>query len=80
MHTAVRQVATDHFLDPDQLQDFALANRVKFAIAGEGEKASVSTWHVNGLVAGFEAHLGDDRDAHRQEQIDLQEKERSMRR
>jgi hypothetical protein len=79
MHTAVRQVATSRFFDPDQFQHFALENRVKFGITGEGENACVSTWYVNGLVDGFKVHLGDDYEAHRQEQIDLQAQERAMR-
>ncbi len=80
MHTAVRQVATGCFFDPDQFQEFALEHRQKFGITGEGENACVSTWHVNGLVDGFKLHLGDTYQAHRQEQIDLQAAERLMRR
>lgn len=80
MHTAVRQVATSRFFDPDQFQEFALENRVKFSITGEGENACVSTWYVNELVDGFIQHLGDGYETHRQEQIDLQAYERSMRR
>jgi hypothetical protein len=80
MHTAVRQVATSRFFDPDQFQDFALEHREKFGITGEGENACVSTWYVNELVDGFKLQLGDAYEAHRQEQIDLQAQERSMRR
>jgi hypothetical protein len=79
MHTAVRQVATSRFFDPDQFQEFALENREKFGIAGEGENACVSTWYVNGLVDGFKLSLGEDYEPHRQEQIDLQANERSLR-
>jgi len=79
MHTAVRQVGTSRFFDPDQFQDFALKHREKFRITGEGDNACVSTWYVNELVDGFKLHLGDDYEAHRQEQIDLQANERSMR-
>ena len=80
MHTAVRQVATSRFFDQDQFQDFALENSVKFGITGNGENATVGTWHVNGLVDAFIAHLGDDYEAHRDRQIDLQEQERALRR
>jgi hypothetical protein len=80
MHTPVRHVATSRFFDPDQFQAFALENKVKLGVTGEGENAMVSTWYVNGLVDAFKAHLGNDYEAHRQEQIDLQQQERSMRR
>lgn len=80
MHTAVRQVATSRFFDPDQFQEFALEHRQKFGITGEGENACVSTWYVNGLVDEFKLHLGDAYESHLQEQIALQANERSMRR
>ena len=80
MHTAVRQVATSRFFDPDQFQDFALEHRGKFGITGDGENACVHTWYVNDLVNGFKLQLGDAYESHCQEQIDLQAAERSMRR
>lgn len=79
MHTPVRHIATNRFFDQDQFQAFALENKAKLGVTGDGENACVSTWHVNGLVDAFIAHLGDDYEAHRQEQIDLQQQVRSMR-
>ena len=76
MRNSVRDVATNHFFDKDQLQEFALVNSVKFGITCEGENIYVSTWYIDDLIAAFKNKLGASYTYHRQEQIEMQRKER----
>lgn len=73
MYSAVRNVAKSRFFDPDLFQEFAENNRALYGITGEGENIVVGTWNVNDLADAFKQHLGDEYEAHRQHQIELQQ-------
>lgn len=76
MHTGIKQLAYNRFVDPQALLDFALANRETYHIkvaeeeTTKVEDALVGTWYVNDLMDAFKAHLGDDYTAHRQKHVD----------
>lgn len=53
MHHRVIDVAERRFLEDDKLLEFALENHNRFSICGEGRDATVSTWHVDGLVDAY---------------------------
>lgn len=70
MHHDVRYVATTRFLEPEQFAAFAIANRTKYHVGGSDVRPSISTFHVDALVEGFQATLGDDLEEHRRVQIE----------